>query len=251
MYWARKHINTFARKHTMNIFYCPTALLNESCLLDEAESAHLTRVLRKRENDELLVFDGQGKLFEARIENAGKKETTVRVIRLIEVEELTRPKLHVAIAPSKNTDRLEWFAEKATEIGIAEITPLICTHSERKELRPDRIEKILIGASKQSIKLTIPRLNPVTKFDAFIKSVKSVDRKFIAYCDEKSIHLQDAYHGGFDAVILIGPEGDFTKEEVLLAEQNEFETVSLGKSRLRLETAGLYATTVFNLANEK
>jgi len=235
----------------MNIFYCPTAILNESSVLDESESSHLTKVLRKRENDELMVFDGNGKLFEARIENVGKKEATIHVFRLVEVEEQTKPRLHIAIAPSKNTDRLEWFAEKATEIGIAEITPLICTHSERKELRPDRIEKILIGASKQSIKLTVPRLNPVIKFDAFIKSVNSTDRKFIAYCDEKSMHLKDAYHGGFDAVILIGPEGDFTREEVLLAEQNEFETVSLGKSRLRLETAGIYATTVFNLANEK
>jgi 16S rRNA (uracil1498-N3)-methyltransferase len=220
-------------------------------MLDEAEALHLVKVLRKRENDELLVFDGRGKLYDARIESIGKKETTVHVFRLVEVEEPNKPRLHIAIAPSKNTERLEWFAEKATEIGIAEITPLICTHSERKELRPDRIEKILIGASKQSIKLTIPKLNPVVKFEAFIKSVKATDRKFMAYCDEKSIHLKDAYHGGFDAVILIGPEGDFTRDEVILAEQNEFETVSLGKARLRLETAGIYAATVFNLANEK
>ena len=235
----------------MNIFYCPNAALNESCVLDENESSHLVKVLRKRENDELLVFDGKGKLYDARIENVGKKETTVHIFRLVEVDKQEGPRLHIAIAPSKNTERLEWFAEKATEIGIAEITPLICKHSERKELRPDRIEKILLGASKQSIKLTIPRLNPVIKFEAFIKSVKDTERKFIAYCDEKSVHLKDAYHGGFDAVILIGPEGDFTRDEVLLAEQNDFETVSLGKSRLRLETAGIYASTVFNLANEK
>ena len=235
----------------MNIFYCPDAALSQTCMLDEAESAHLTKVLRKRENDELFVFDGKGKLFEARIENVGKKETSIFVTRLVEVEEQGKPRLHIAIAPSKNTERLEWFAEKATEIGITEITPLICKHSERKELRPDRIEKILLGASKQSMKLTIPVLNPVIKFEAFIKSVKAAERKFIAYCDEKSIHLKDAYHGGFDAVILIGPEGDFTREEVVLAELNEFETVSLGKSRLRLETAGIYAATVFNLANEK
>ena len=234
----------------MNIFYCPNAILNESCVLDEAESAHLTKVLRKRENDELYAFDGKGKLFEARIVGINKKETTIHIFRLVEVEE-NKPRLHIAIAPSKNTDRLEWFAEKATEIGIAEITPIICTHSERKELRPERIEKILVGASKQSMKLTVPKLNPVIKFEAFIKSVKGADRKFMAYCDEKSVHLKDAYHGGFDALILIGPEGDFTREEVMLAEQNEFETVSLGKSRLRLETAGIYATTVFNVANER
>ena len=234
----------------MNIFYCPNAVLNEYCELDETESAHLTKVLRKRENDELLVFDGKGKLYDARIEGIGKKETTIHVVRLVEVEEQNKPRLHIAIAPSKNIERLEWFAEKATEIGITEITPVICKHSERKEVRLDRIEKILLGASKQSVKLTIPILNPVTRIDTFIKSVKG-DRRYIAYCDERSIHLKDAYHGGFDAVIMIGPEGDFTKEEVLLAGENQFETVSLGKSRLRLETAGIYAATVFNLANEK
>lgn len=232
----------------MNIFYCPNAILNEYCELDETESAHLTKVLRKKENDELFVFDGKGKLFEARIEGAGKKQATIHVTRLVEVEEDNKPRLHIAIAPPKNIERLEWFAEKATEIGIAEITPVICKHSERKDIRPDRIEKILLGACKQSVKLTIPILNPVTKIDAFINSVKP-DRRFIAYCDERAIHLKDAYHGGFDAVIMIGPEGDFTREEVLLAEQNDFETVSLGKSRLRLETAGIYAATVFNLAN--
>lgn len=234
----------------MNIFYCPNALLNEHCNLDETESAHLTKVLRKAENDELYVFDGRGKLYEARIEAVGRKEASIHVIRLVEVEEQNKPRLHVAIAPAKNIERFEWFAEKATEIGIAEITPIICKHSERKEVRIDRIEKILLGASKQSIKLTIPKINPVVKVDVFIKSVKA-DRKFIAYCDEKSIHLKDAYHAGFDAVIMIGPEGDFTREEVVFADQNEFETVSLGKSRLRLETAGIYATTVFNLANEQ
>jgi len=235
----------------MNIFYCPGAILNEHCELDETESTHLVKVLRKRENDELYVFDGKGKLFEARIEGIGKKQTAIHVFRLVEVEEQNKPRLHIAIAPSKNIERLEWFAEKATEIGVDEITPVICKHSERKDIRPDRIEKIILGASKQSMKLTIPRLNPVVKVETFIKSVKEVDRRFIAYCDEKAIHLKDAYHGGFNAVIMIGPEGDFTREEVLLAEQNDFETVSLGRSRLRLETAGIYATTVFNLANEE
>jgi 16S rRNA (uracil1498-N3)-methyltransferase len=234
----------------MNIFYCPNAVLNESCVLDETESSHLIQVLRKRENDELYAFDGKGKLYEARIVGVNKKVTTIHVFRLVKVEE-NKPRLHIAIAPSKNADRLEWFAEKATEIGIAQITPIICTRSERKELRPDRIEKILIGASKQSVKLTIPQLNPVIKFEAFIKSVNTADRKYMAYCNEKSIHLKHACQGGFDALILIGPEGDFTREEVILAEQNEFETVSLGKSRLRLETAGIYATTVFNVANER
>ncbi len=235
----------------MNIFYCPGAVLNEYCELDETESRHVATVLRKREGEELYVFDGAGNLFDARIENISKKDVTVHVVRLMQAEENNQPKLHLAIAPPKNIERFEWFAEKVTEIGVTEIIPLLCKHSERKELRLDRIEKILLGACKQSIKLTIPKLNAMTKLEDFVSSVNSGKRKYIAYCDEKSIHLKNAYHGGFDAVVMIGPEGDFTKAEVLLAEKNEFQTVSLGKSRLRLETAGVFAASIFNLANEK
>jgi 16S rRNA (uracil1498-N3)-methyltransferase len=114
----------------------------------------------------------------------------------------------------------------------------------------DRLEKILVSACKQSQHFILPKLNTLTKFEDFIAATPNNTRKYIAYCHEKSIHLKDAYHGGFDATIMIGPEGDFSKEEVLLAEKNEFEIVSLGKSRLRLETAAVYATTVFNLCNE-
>src|SRR4051812_13528441 len=149
----------------MNIFYCPDAVLNEYCALDETESRHIATVLRKRENEEMYIFDGKGNLFDARIETIGKKEVTVHVVRLIEVEEDNKPRLHIAIAPPKNIERLEWFAEKATEIGITEITPLFCKHSERKELRLDRIEKVLLSACKQSLKLRIPKLNEMMKFE--------------------------------------------------------------------------------------
>ncbi|MES2621722.1 MAG: RsmE family RNA methyltransferase [Bacteroidota bacterium] len=234
----------------MNIFYCPDAVLNEYCALDETESRHIATVLRKRESEELYVFDGKGNLFDARIESISKKEVAIHVVSLVRMEENNKPKLHIAIAPPKNIERLEWFAEKVTEIGVTEITPILCKHSERKELRLDRIEKILLGACKQSVKLTIPKLKPMMRFDEFIFSSIHNTRKYIAYCDEKAIHLKDAYHGGFDALVMIGPEGDFTKEEVAFAEKHEFETVSLGKSRLRLETAGIYAAAIINLANE-
>ena len=234
----------------MNIFYCPDAVLNEHCVLDETESRHIATVLRKRESEELYVFDGKGNLFDARIDSISKKEVGIHVVSLVRVEESNIPKLHIAIAPPKNMERFEWFAEKVTEIGVTEITPILCKHSERKELRLDRIEKILLSAAKQSMKLTIPRLNAMMKYEEFVSSVNHTNRKYIAYCDEKAIHLKDSYRGGFDAVVTIGPEGDFTREEVALAEKHEFETVSLGKSRLRLETAGIYAATVFNLANE-
>ncbi len=235
----------------VNIFYCPTAVLNEYCELDETESRHVSTVLRKREGEELLVFDGKGNLYDSRIKNIGKREVTVQVVRLMQAEEDSFAKLHIAIAPPKNIERLEWFAEKATEIGINEITLLACKHSERKEVRLERIEKILLGACKQSLKLSIPKLNGMVKLEEFVEWQSSVDsRKYIAYCDEKAIHLKNAYKGGFDAVVMIGPEGDFTKQEVIAAEQNGCETVSLGKSRLRLETAGIFVAGIFNLANQ-
>lgn len=234
----------------MNIFYCPGAELNAYCELDETESRHVATVLRKREGEELYVFDGAGNLYDSRIQNIDKKSVTVKVVRLIEAQAETTTSLHIAIAPPKNIERLEWFAEKVTEIGIGEITPLLCKHSERKELRADRIEKILLGACKQSLKYRIPRLNPMIKLADFVHARPEGEMRFIAYCDEKAKHLKQAYAAGKPAVILIGPEGDFTREEVLLAEKNGFKTVGLGKSRLRLETAGVYAATVFNLTNE-
>jgi 16S rRNA (uracil1498-N3)-methyltransferase len=243
--------NNFFSFCGMNIFFCPTAVLNEYCSLDETESRHITNVLRKREGEELFVFDGKGKLFDSRIEAINKKEVTIHVVRLMECADETRPKLHIAIAPPKNIERFEWFVEKATEIGVNEITPLQCRHSERKDIRVDRIEKIVLGACKQSLKFTIPKINSMIRFEDFIGSKQlAQSQKYIAYCDEKAIHLKHAYRSGFDAAVLIGPEGDFAKEEVVLAEKNEFETVSLGKSRLRLETAGIFATSIFNLANQ-
>lgn len=235
----------------MNIFYAPNAALNQHVVLDEQESFHITRVLRKKVSEELYVFDGKGNLFDGRISAIGKKEVTVHLVRWMEKLESDRPKLHIAIAPPKNIDRFEWFLEKATEIGVDEITPLLCKHSERKDLRTDRLEKVLVAACKQSLKYQLPKLNEMQSFDTFVSSINGTSRKYLAYCDEKTMHLKDAYHGGFDAVLLIGPEGDFTREEVLLAGKHEFETVSLGKSRLRLETAGVYAAAAFNLINDK
>lgn len=218
--------------------------------MDESESGHITKVLRKREGEELLVFDGKGQLFDARITAIGKKEVQVHIVRLMEKDDDNRPKLHIAIAPPKNMDRMEWFVEKATEIGVAEITPIICARSERKDLKPERLEKLIVAASKQSVKLTLPRLNSVISFNEFVKHNAGVGKCFIAYCDEKAVHFNEAYPAGANALLLIGPEGDFTPDEIALARQNEFETVSLGKSRLRLETAGIYGAVVFNMANE-
>jgi len=235
----------------MNIFYSPDAQLNEYCELDETESRHVGTVLRKREGEELYVFDGKGNLYEARVEAIGKKSVTVKPVKLTQKDSADRPRLHIAIAPPKNIVRFEWFVEKATEIGVGTITPIICTHSERKDLRIDRLTRVLLSACKQSLKLTMPVLNEAISFNNFTDVQNNDTRKYIAYCDEKPVHLKDAYKGGFDATVMIGPEGDFTKEEVLLADKFGFETVGLGSSRLRLETAGIFAATVFNLANEQ
>ncbi len=235
----------------MNVFYCSNAVLNEHVALDEAESQHISKVLRKREGEELLVFDGKGSLFNACIDSVSKREVIVHFVRLMKRELTDGPKLHIAIAPPKNIDRFEWFIEKVTEIGVHEITPVICGRSERKDVRIDRLEKILVSACKQSLKYTLPKLNSVISYSQFMGSVNAGYEKFIAYCDEKATHLKDTYTAGGNAVIMIGPEGDFAKDEIVLAAKNDFTTVSLGKSRLRLETAGVYSAVVFNLANEQ
>jgi 16S rRNA (uracil1498-N3)-methyltransferase len=158
--------------------------------------------------------------------------------------------LHLAVAPTKNIDRFEWFLEKATEIGITEITPVICEHSERTNLRTDRLLKVLISAMKQSLNLHLPVLNEPVRFSDFLKKDFS-GQKFIGYVEEKQeILLKERYQKGSDCVILIGPEGDFSKEEIEKAKQNGFETISLGNSRLRTETAAIVATMTINLLND-
>jgi 16S rRNA (uracil1498-N3)-methyltransferase len=158
--------------------------------------------------------------------------------------------LHIAIAPTKNIDRFEWFLEKATEIGIDEITPLLTSHSERKTINAERLEKILVSAMKQSLKAYLPQLHELTTFKELIINNKT-ENKFIAYCDEiQKIHLKDLATKGNNTLILIGPEGDFSPEEIKLAIENGFKVVSLGESRLRTETAGIVACHIVNLANE-
>ncbi len=170
-------------------------------------------------------------------------------------EEIT-PKtfhLHIAIAPTKNIDRFEWFLEKATELGIDEITPLQCEHSERNKIRMDRLEKILIAAMKQSLRSRLPKLNALTSFQTFISQNKKdpTIEGFIAHCSRDTLpHLMNCCRQGNDTTILIGPEGDFSQKEILMAEEAGFKGISLGKARLRTETAGIAACHIVNLLNE-
>lgn len=219
-------------------------------MLPEEESQHAVKVLRMNAGEHIHLINGRGGLFEAEIVSPHPKRCEVKI--LSSTYEYGKPKfrLHIAIAPTKMNERMEWFLEKATEIGIDEITPVICRFSERKELKIPRMEKILIAAMKQSVKAYLPKLNEPCPIEQLLKS-EVAGQKFIAHCyeDEKWL-LKDAYSIGSDAVVLIGPEGDFSKEEVAQALQAGYKPVSLGNSRLRTETAGVVACHTINLLNE-
>ena len=231
------------------MFYCPS--IQMSATLSEEESQHAVRVLRLQTGDELELVDGAGGYYKAVISNPHPKHCEF-VIKETFTEFGKRDyRLHIAIAPTKNIERLEWFIEKCTEIGIDEITPVICRFSERKIIKPERLEKIIVSAAKQSLKAYFPILNPMCSFRDFIQQT-TVSQKFIAHCYEQDKQLlQRVYQKSFDAVILIGPEGDFSPEEVQAAIQHQFHPVSLGSSRLRTETAGIAACHTVALMNEK
>jgi len=233
----------------MQLFYVPN-ISGDEILLNETESKHAIRVLRLQNGNRVQVIDGTGGFYEAEITDANQKKCRLSVLK----SQLEFGKkdfhLHIAIAPTKNIDRFEWFLEKATEIGIGEITPLLTSHSERKTINIERLEKIIISAMKQSLKAYLPKLNEITPIKHLIVNNKSKS-KYIAYCDDiQKIHLKDAVIRGQDTLILIGPEGDFSPEEVNLAIENGFKVVSLGAARLRIETAGIVACNIVNLANE-
>ena len=233
----------------MHIFYTPN-LSGKSFVLDEMESKHCVRVLRLAEGDEIVLVDGRGGWFVARIADANPKRCAVAVVDEKLSYGLRNFSIQVAIAPTKNIDRIEWFLEKATEIGITRVTPLLCHHSERKEIKADRLEKVMVSAMKQSLKAYLPQLDEMTKFATLVKQPFN-GQKFIAHCEEQHRELlKNVVRPGENYLILIGPEGDFSPEEIQLALDNGFLPVSLGKSRLRTETAGLVACHTFNLLNE-
>lgn len=210
---------------------------------DKEESKHIVRVLRKKEKDIIYITNGKGFLFECEIVSALEKKCEVKIVRL----DFFNPAdyhLHLAVAPTKMNDRYEWFLEKATEIGIHEITPIICEHSERKEVKTERFEKILLAAMKQSLQYYLPKLNPAISFSDFLKREKK-GQLFIAHCEEtdKKELAKEAQPKG-EITILIGPEGDFSEKEINLALAGGYIPVSLGNTRLRTETAGVYASVV-------
>ena len=232
----------------MHLVYAPE-IHSSNHVLDKEESFHVIKVLRQRIDDKLMLFDGKGNFYSAVITYNDPKACAVKILETHKEKERNFS-IHIAIAPTKNMERFEWFVEKAVEIGIDEITPLICAHSERKVMRMDRVEKIVIAAIKQSIKATLPKLNAPISFKDFMK-LNFTAQKFIANCEvDASIHLQTKYVRGNAAVLLIGPEGDFSPQEITDATLAGYESISLGTSRLRTETAGIVACHAINLLNE-
>lgn len=233
----------------MQLFYVPN-ISGAEVVLDETESKHAIRVLRLQKGHPVEIIDGAGGFYAARITDANPKKCRLQIIETQKEFGKRDFHLHIAIAPTKNIERFEWFLEKATEIGIDEVTPLLTSHSERKTVNHDRLEKILVSAIKQSLKAYLPKLNNPTTFKELVTGNKT-EKKFIAYCDDiHKNHLKELITKGNNSLVLIGPEGDFSHEEVKFAIENDFSVISLGSSRLRTETAGIVACTIVNLANE-
>ncbi|MFN4763960.1 16S rRNA (uracil(1498)-N(3))-methyltransferase [Gillisia sp. Q332] len=235
----------------MQLFYQPDISENDQqVIFPKEESRHIVKVLRKKEGEILNVTNGSGFLFKTEIILITSQQC---IAKIIEVEAEKKPDyyLHLAVAPTKMNDRYEWFLEKSTEIGIQEITPVICEHSERKFVKSNRFERVLQSAMKQSLHFSIPKLNEPLSFSEFIQSdIKG--EKYIAHCEEdkKRISLKSLLKPKQNSTILIGPEGDFSLAEIELALNNGWIPVSLGKSRLRTETAAIVACHTVALTNE-
>jgi 16S rRNA (uracil1498-N3)-methyltransferase len=225
----------------MQLFYNYTLTASSSEIkFSREESKHIAKVLRKKEGDHLYITNGYGVLFIARITFSNPSQCIVK-IESYEQQSQRKYRLHLAVAPTKMNDRYEWFLEKATEIGINEITPIICDHSERKIIKAERFERILQSAMKQSLQCYLPKLNPAITFSEFIKQ-ENEDQLLIAHCEEtKKQSLKDILLPEVNTTILIGPEGDFSAKEIDIALSLGYTPVTLGVNRLRTETAAIVA----------
>ncbi len=234
----------------MQLFYNSTiSSTDETFFFDKEESKHIIKVLRKKDTDILHVTNGLGVLFTTQIILASDTKCTVKIINIQQIE---KPKynLHLAVAPTKLNDRYEWFLEKATEIGISEITPIICDHSERKFIKTDRFEKIIQTAMKQSNQCFLPKLNEPETFGTFVAKQFN-GQKLIAHCEETNKKsLKETLKINENITMLIGPEGDFSNKEITKALENNFIAVTLGNTRLRTETAAIIACHSVVFLNE-
>ena len=234
----------------MELYFLPDLKEGQSAVLSPEEARHCVRVLRHKNGDTIQLIDGKGGLYTGVIRNADQKNCVVEIIYRNDNFPGPDFSVYMAVAPTKNIDRFEWFCEKATEVGVKRITPLLCTRSERKSVNTNRIERVMISAIKQSIKTWLPQIDEPVLFEQFITGDFEETEKYIcSSTSDPGDTFVKHYSKGKNAIILIGPEGDFTKEELLLAEQNNFIAVNLGPSRLRTETAALIACHTINLLN--
>ncbi len=232
----------------MHLFYAQE-IVSDYYDLSEEEARHCLKVLRLKKNDSVNLTNGKGKLFTGFVNYISQKECSIKITDIKE-EEKRNATIHIAVSPTKNIDRFEWFLEKATEIGIDIITPIICERSERQVIKTERLNKILISALKQSLRTYLPELKDLTPYNKFITTTKE-QTKLIAHCaDGEKKTIKELYKKGDNVLILIGPEGDFTEAEINKAISSDFVPVTLGKNRLRTETAALVACHSFNFINE-
>lgn len=233
----------------LHFFYYPKAI-DRALQTSEEESKHIARVLRMQPGDHANFTDGRGALVEARLIDAHPKRCMFEVVEQTIIPK-TKPRLHIAVAPTKNISRIEWFIEKATEMGIDEISPVFCNHSERTKINRERLEKIAIAALKQSQQVHLPKVNELIKLNKLMDEAPAGAQKMIAYLsDDPFALLKNEYQPGNDALILIGPEGDFSSAEISAGLSQGFQPISLGENRLRTETAALVACHTFVLMNQ-
>lgn len=231
-----------------NLFYQP--LISDGVhFLDPDESRHCYKVLRKKTGESIHITDGHGSLYDAILTETKPDKCSFK-IQSTKREDAKSYRIHIAIAPTKNLDRIEWFVEKATEIGIDEISFILCDKSERAAMKTERIEKLAISAMKQSLKTSLPKINPMGLLKDFIVQTKAKE-KYIAFVDHTNPdQLKNVAKAKGNYIVLIGPEGDFSKKEIELAIANEYKKIGLGPSRLRTETAGVVACHILNLTNQ-
>ncbi len=236
----------------MQLFFAPD-FTPPRYTLSEEESKHAVRVLRLEAGDPLHLTDGQGNLYTCRIVDANPKRCMVEVTECLSEYGKLNYRLTMAVAPTKNNDRFEWFLEKATEVGISAIIPIESAHSERRAFKQERGEKVITAAVKQSLKAYHPQLHPLSSFQKIVE-MPFEGKRLIAHCQEEQSekgkqYLPEILQKGEDVLILIGPEGDFSPEEITFALRNGFEEITLGEARLRTETAAVVATVMVSMAN--
>lgn len=235
--------------HNMHRFYAPE--IETTIALPDEDAQHCCRVLRLKDGDEIEVVDGKGGLYKCRLLSASPKHCMVEIVEKVCVAPHWGCRVTIAIAPTKNIDRMEWMVEKVTEMGVDRIIPLCCRYSERKVLKTERLRKIVVSAMKQSLKATLPQLDDLTPVEKVI-SGDFHGQRFIAYCDREipRRNLIGEYKQGSDVMVMVGPEGDFSKDEIRSALAAGFVPVSLGDSRLRTETAGVFACAAIHTINQ-